>query len=260
MNTHDEFKTIAELDLNPIKTKLMHMESGEGWSRQKADSVEFEYRRFLLLMEKFPNEVTAPSVDVDTFWHYHILDTMKYASDCAQAFGYFLHHYPYIGLGADSDAGEQARAGERMRELYLSTFGAASHDGANLQAAWCGATTGKPVVAVDGAEVAWCGATTGKPAAAVAGARAAWCGATTGKSAAAVEGANAAWCGATTGKPAAAVEGTKVAWCGATTGNPAASVEGARAAWCGATTGKPAAAVEGTKVAWCGATTGTPAA
>jgi hypothetical protein len=205
MNTNDEFKSIAELDLNPIKTKLMHVESGEGWSRQKADSVEFEYRRFLMLMKKFPDELTAPSVDVDSFWHYHILDTMKYAVDCQQVFGYFLHHYPYIGLHSEADEGEQARAGESMRELYQLTFGAASHEGAPATSAWCGAQ----------AMTAWCGATTGKPTVAVEAANVAWCGATTGKPAVAVEAANVAWCGATTGKPAVAVEAGNVAWCGA---------------------------------------------
>ena len=73
---------INALDLDPIKVKLMHKESGEGWSLERANAVEFEYRRFLTLMKKYPHEQTSPLVDVDTFWHYHILDTMKYAADC----------------------------------------------------------------------------------------------------------------------------------------------------------------------------------
>jgi hypothetical protein len=32
---------IAELDLDPIKVKLMHKESGEGWSLERANAVEF---------------------------------------------------------------------------------------------------------------------------------------------------------------------------------------------------------------------------
>src|SRR4051794_20617226 len=73
---------IEALDLNPIKVKLMHEESGEGWPREYADQMEQEYRRFLELMVKYPDEAIAPSMDVDEFWHYHILDTMKYAEDC----------------------------------------------------------------------------------------------------------------------------------------------------------------------------------
>lgn len=125
MISSESFTPIAELDLEPIKVKLMHEESGEGWSRDKADIVEFEYRRFLYLMKMFPNEQTAPLMDVDTFWHYHILDTMKYAADCDRVFGYFLHHFPYIGLRGEDDAAAHRRVGDRMKELYEETFGEA---------------------------------------------------------------------------------------------------------------------------------------
>jgi hypothetical protein len=126
MNANDLFKAVTELDLEPIKTKLMHVASGEAWSLEKANAVEKEYRRFLCLMKLFPEEEMAPLVDVDTFWHYHILDTMKYAADCERVFGYFQHHYPHIGLG-DSDEEDQARfeSGNRLRELYEAIFGEA---------------------------------------------------------------------------------------------------------------------------------------
>ena len=122
MNAHD-MHAIAALDLEPIKVKLMHEESGEGWSLERVSAVEFEYRRFLFLMKKFPNEQTAPLVDVDTFWHYHILDTMKYAVDCDAVFGHFLHHFPYIGLRGGDDETAHISVGERMKELYEETFG-----------------------------------------------------------------------------------------------------------------------------------------
>lgn len=114
---------INALDLEPIKVKLMHKESGEGWSLERANAIETEYRRFLFLMKQFPNEQTAPLVDVDTFWHYHILDTMKYAVDCDAVFGYFLHHFPYIGLRGEDDLEAHERLGHRMQELYEETFG-----------------------------------------------------------------------------------------------------------------------------------------
>jgi hypothetical protein len=114
---------IAALDLEPIKTKLMHVASGEGWTQARADAIETEYRRFLYLMHAFPDEQTAPTVDVDTFWHYHILDTMKYAADCERVFGYFLHHYPNLGMEGEHDAGAEQRGAERMRVLYEETFG-----------------------------------------------------------------------------------------------------------------------------------------
>jgi hypothetical protein len=115
--------TITALDLEPIKVKLMHQESGEGWTLQRANAVEFKYRRFLHLMKMFPHEQTAPLVDVDTFWHYHILDTVKYAADCDAVFGYFLHHFPYIGLRGEDDEAAHVRVGLRMKALYEGTFG-----------------------------------------------------------------------------------------------------------------------------------------
>jgi hypothetical protein len=124
MNAQD-LHAIAVLDLEPIKVKLMHEESGEGWTLERANAVEFEYRRFLILMKKFPDEQTAPLVDVDTFWHYHILDTMKYAADCEAVFGHFLHHFPYIGLRGEDDEAAHVRVGMRMKELYEDTFGEA---------------------------------------------------------------------------------------------------------------------------------------
>jgi hypothetical protein len=125
MNANDLFKAVMQLDLEPIKMKLMHVASGEGWSLEKANAVEKEYRRFLCLMKLYPDEDTAPLVDVDTFWHYHILDTMKYAADCEQVFGYFLHHYPYVGMRGEDDEQFRLDSGDRMRELYEATFGEA---------------------------------------------------------------------------------------------------------------------------------------
>lgn len=122
MISNDTFHAIAALDLTPIKLKLMHEAFGEGWSQAKADAMETEYRRFLYLQLAFPGEQTAPTLAVDTFWHYHILDTMKYASDCEQAFGYFLHHYPYIGMMEGDEPGAEIKAGNRTRELYEATF------------------------------------------------------------------------------------------------------------------------------------------
>jgi hypothetical protein len=122
MNAHD-MNAINALDLEPIKVKLMHQESGEGWSLEYANAMEFEYRRFLFIMKTFPHEQAAPLMDVDIFWHYHILDTMKYAVDCDAVFGHFLHHFPYIGLRGEDDEAAHVRIGNRMKELYEETFG-----------------------------------------------------------------------------------------------------------------------------------------
>jgi hypothetical protein len=132
--SQSDFEAIAALDLDPIKVKLMHGESGESWSLEQANAIETEYRRFLYIMKTFPNELAAPRFDVDIFWHYHILDTVKYAQDCQAVFGYFLHHFPYLGLRGEEDLETHHRVGERMRELYEETFGELYVRGTELSA------------------------------------------------------------------------------------------------------------------------------
>jgi len=193
MSTHTEYAAFEALDLNPIKMKLMHAASGEGWSETRTNAVETEYRRFLFLMKKYPDAGASPTVDVDTFWHYHILDTMKYARDCDAAFGFFLHHYPYVGIAAGTE-NEHVQAGERMRALYEAEFGVV----VNGDAAFC-ASPGKPVGAT-----AFC-ASPGKPAAAASAT--AFC-AYPGKPAS--KGADSAFC-ASPGLPA--IMTSKIAFC-----------------------------------------------
>jgi len=183
MTTQTDFAAIAALDLDRIKTKLCHVESGEGWSRARADAAEVAYRRFLYLMKAYPTEQTVPSVEVDTFWHYHILDTVRYAADCDAAFGYFLHHDPAVGLEGASDAADRARGAARMDVLYARHFGAP--DGAAPDNAYCGRTGG----------ISYCGRTSGVS----------YCGRTSGIS----------YCGRTTGVQAGAAAAS---YCGRTSG------------------------------------------
>ncbi|WP_107141156.1 glycine-rich domain-containing protein [Pseudoduganella armeniaca] len=178
MISSEHFNAIAALDLEPIKVKLMHVESGEGWSLEKVDAVEFEYRRFLYLMKMFPQEQTAPLMDVDIFWHYHILDTMKYALDCEAVFGYFLHHFPYIGLRGEDDEAAHRRVGDRMKELYEETFGEpygiGAHGGAAPEAAYSGRVSDQ--TAYSGRVSAEATAYSGRVAAPAAGAAVAYSG------------------------------------------------------------------------------------
>jgi hypothetical protein len=199
-NAYAQFAAIMKLDLTPIKVKLMHVESGEAWSVEKANAVEKEYRRFLCLMKMFPEEDTAPMVDVDTFWHYHILDTMKYARDCEQVFGYFLHHYPYVGLRGEDDEQLRLDSGERMRTLYEATFGE-DYPGTTGEEAPAPAN-----FADTGAEAAYC---------AGPGAKAAYCAGPGAKMAyCAGPGAKAAYCAGPGAKAAyCAGPGAKMAYC-----------------------------------------------
>ena len=122
-------EAIFALDLDPIKVKLMDKKEGHGWSRAKVDAVELEYRRFLALTAKYPNEAITPDTDVDKFWHCHILDTMKYAQDCQEALGYFLHHFPYFGMRDEEDAVNLSMAAVNTKTLYEREFGAVADNG-----------------------------------------------------------------------------------------------------------------------------------
>jgi len=278
MNANDLFKAVMQLDLEPIKMKLMHVASGEGWSQEKADAVEKEYRRFLCLMKMYPDEDTAPLVDVDTFWHYHILDTMKYAADCEQAFGYFLHHYPYVGMRGEDDEQFRHDSGDRMRELYEATFGepypgqaalageadtaycagphaetaycAGPHVEAAAATAWCaGPRSGSGTQRADGAAgTAWCA---GPRVEALAkhhaeGAATAWC-AGPRREAQAKDGAATAWC-AGPRREAQAKDGAATAWC-AGPRREAQAKDGAATAWCAGPRREAQAA--GSATAWC---------
>jgi hypothetical protein len=113
---------IDGLDLGPIKVKLM-LEGGENWSFEQVVMAERWYKRFLLLNLKYPKLSIVPNEIIDTFWHHHILDTMKYAEDCQSIFGYFLHHFPYFGMRSDEDAQDLKDAFEQTKDLFQEEFG-----------------------------------------------------------------------------------------------------------------------------------------
>src|SRR6267142_2382632 len=208
---------IQALDLDPIKFKLMDAEEGQGWSREYVDQMAIEYKRFLTLSVKYPDETIAPSKDVDKFWHGHILDTMKYAEDCQNVFGYFLHHFPYFGMRGEEDAANLAEAGRTANRLYEKEFG----DAVASRAAYC--SVAKPAycsVAVTGEKAAYCSVAIAKSAycsVAVTAEKAAYCSvAKPAYCSVAVTGKKAAYCSVAIAKPAycsvAATE-KKAAYC-----------------------------------------------
>ncbi|MEO8065562.1 MAG: hypothetical protein ABI643_01755 [Candidatus Doudnabacteria bacterium] len=112
---------LANLDLEPIKVKLMDAEEGPGWSLKMCDSVEVLYKRFLLLNATHPHIV--PTREIDQFWHMHILDTYKYTQDCEDLFGHYLHHFPYFGMRGASDASDLKLAFANTLALYAAKYG-----------------------------------------------------------------------------------------------------------------------------------------
>ncbi len=114
MTQPSSYSSIAALDLSTVCSRLMHPHAGYGWNEARTRAAEFAYREFLLFAKTFPAETPTPSPDVDAFWHFHILDTLKYTRDCAMAFGYFLHHKPDLNL-----AKQAAQAGSCDKTLAI---------------------------------------------------------------------------------------------------------------------------------------------
>ena len=114
---------LNKLNLEPIIIKIMDQDEGKGWSFDYALAISEEYRKYLVLCLQNPDIAVVPSKEVDNFWHYHILDTQKYAEDCQACFGYFLHHFPYFGMRSEQDAKNLQTAGQQTLDLYISEFG-----------------------------------------------------------------------------------------------------------------------------------------
>jgi hypothetical protein len=139
---------IQALDLDPIRFRVMDKESGEGWTRDYAETIEQAYRAYLTMLVKHPEDAEdiVVSKDVDEFWHAHILHTMKYTEDCEKVFGSYLHHNPHVGERTQADIERKASQAEKTRRLYDEEFGARYRD-----TAWCGAT-------LESKDASWCGA------------------------------------------------------------------------------------------------------
>src|SRR6266571_2799379 len=198
-STEQVIAAIQTLDLDPIKFKLMDPEEGQGWSREYVNQMAIEYKRFLTLSVKYSEETIAPSKDVDKFWHGHILDTMKYAEDCQNVFGYFLHHFPYLGMRGEEDAARHVQAGSAMYRLYQQEFGetipSRSFMRAKEGAAMCGAAISMRDAAVTKDAAAMCGAVVRSERTAMCGAAVSMCGATVANDAAAMCGTAVSMCG-----------------------------------------------------------------
>ncbi|MBI2056199.1 MAG: hypothetical protein HYT37_02370 [Candidatus Sungbacteria bacterium] len=91
-----------DIDLESVVKEIVKKER---WKTARAKRAEKEYRYFLALIRRHSTAKAVPwNNDLDTFWHYHILDTQKYAADCKALFGYYLHHDPHIKNMAEHKA------------------------------------------------------------------------------------------------------------------------------------------------------------
>lgn len=113
---------INAIDFTMVKLKIQDQEEGLGWTASQCDEAEKDYKKFLALKRTYPGKEIVPNKQVDLFWHQHILDTVKYADDCQEIFGYFMHHFPYFGMKDEQDMQNLVNAFEETKDLYLLHF------------------------------------------------------------------------------------------------------------------------------------------
>jgi hypothetical protein len=113
---------IAAISFDMIKQKLQDEDEGLGWSESECEQAESEYIKFVALKRAYPGKEIVPHKQIDQFWHFHILDTEKYAKDCKEVLGYFLHHYPYFGMNGEHDMQNLIDAFEETKALYKLHF------------------------------------------------------------------------------------------------------------------------------------------
>jgi len=115
------WRRIEALDLSLMTLKLAR--TFPKLTDEDCRVVEEEYRRFLYLSLQHEGATIVPVDIVDEFWHFHILDTAKYARDCIAQFGSLLHHFPYLGLRGPADEENLVAAFGDTKAIYRREFG-----------------------------------------------------------------------------------------------------------------------------------------
>lgn len=126
-----DFMTVADaqeridalLDLGNLRMKLADPDEGKGYTPDRLDLMEGEYRKFLAMHLAFPDADIVPCKLVDEMWHQHILDTEAYHDDCDAIFGRYLHHFPYFGMRGEDDEQALHNAYADTLERYRQAFG-----------------------------------------------------------------------------------------------------------------------------------------
>lgn len=118
----DQVKHIIDsLDLQSVIDRLTRVEK---WPEEEAVAVVKQYRRYLFLRKKYPNQVLPPSKEIDEAWHAHILHTRAYRRFCKQVFDHteeqFLDHNP---AEDEQSAAQFSQFFKQTQALYKKEFG-----------------------------------------------------------------------------------------------------------------------------------------
>ena len=118
------WKRVGRINLAGVKSRLLRQESTItlGIRAEHLEELELSYRRFLFLCAIHPDRVLVPTQAIDEIWHCHILATRQYAADCANAFGFFLHHFP-LEEETDGSSPDNASAFADTKNAFVAEFG-----------------------------------------------------------------------------------------------------------------------------------------
>ncbi|MBT4880148.1 MAG: hypothetical protein HON43_04155 [Alphaproteobacteria bacterium] len=74
--------------------------AGTGWDEATLRRVERKYKDWMTILYAYQDRISIIGFDmeIDFFWHNHMLDTISYVNFCKKVFGYYLHHNPYAGM------------------------------------------------------------------------------------------------------------------------------------------------------------------
>lgn len=118
-----QFDNLEALDLSSVSRKMIY---SFGWHEDEIKQCERFYRNFLFLKLKYGLGVLMPpNLEIDEFWHNHILDTKKYIQDCNNIFRQYVHHYPYAGMDFSSVSKEELQNAfwSNTQKLHNQEFG-----------------------------------------------------------------------------------------------------------------------------------------
>jgi hypothetical protein len=85
----------------------------QDWTREQRETSLHRYEKWLRLKQLHPKSRLAPTLDIDLFWHLHMLSPVAYHRDCMRHFGRLLDHDGGFGKGP----GEL----ELLKEVFLRT-------------------------------------------------------------------------------------------------------------------------------------------
>lgn len=83
------------------------------WTQQQRETSLARYEKWLRLKLLHPKSRLAPTLDIDLFWHLHMLSPVAYYRDCMRLFGRLLDHDGGFGKGP----GEL----EQLKSVFLRT-------------------------------------------------------------------------------------------------------------------------------------------